>query len=312
MEGKKKNLGIDIGGTKVNLGVVDECGNVLFSTRMQTDAKKEPELLIAEIAEKAKNLLEQNSMKLADVEFIGAGVPGTADVHTGLVSYCPNLSWYDVPAGAYFRKYLGREVRVAQDSRNAALAELLFGAGRGYSDILCLTVGTGIGAGIIINKKIFNGGMNTAGELGHTPIVKDGAECICGNSGCLERYASGNGMTRLALERFPDKFEGMEKKCESISELAYAGDQEICAFLDECIDNLAFGIANAVNLLSPEAVIISGGLCEHEKLSIEPLKKKIIERGYYSWTRLNRLWICKAALGSDAPMIGAAMLYQGI
>lgn len=307
-----RNIGIDIGGTKVNIGIVDDCGNITDTLRLPTDSEKEPESFIREIVKNVHILLEKNHLCMDDIKFIGAGVPGTADVNTGMISYCPNLSWYDIPAGEYFKQYLGREIKIAQDSRNAALAELLFGAGRGYNNIVCVSVGTGIGGGIIIDRKIFCGGMNTAGEIGHTPIVKNGRECVCGNQGCLEKYASGNGMMELALERFPEKFQTLEKKCENLFDLAYKGDEEVLQFIDECVDNLAFGLANVVNLLSPEAIIISGGLCEHEKLFIAPLKEKIVRYGYYSWTHLKKLKVCRALLGSNAPMIGAAVMVQGM
>lgn len=307
------NVGIDIGGTKVNIGIVKENGEILDNIIIATNKEKEPEDFIADICEKTKELLYRNNLSIKKVYFIGVGVPGTADVNTGMVSYCPNLFWYDLPIGNMLEKNLQRDVKVMQDSRNAALAESLFGAGRGFDNILCVAIGTGIGGGIIINRKIFNGGMNTAGEIGHTPIIKNGRKCVCGNLGCLETYASGTGITDLALEKFPEKFTKLEnRRCEYVFELAYAGDSEILYFIEECVDNLAFGIANAVSLLSPEAVIISGGLCVHEELFVKPLQDKIVQKGYYSWTHLNKLKVYKAELGSDAPMIGAALLYKGI
>ena len=309
---KELNIGIDIGGTKVNIGIVDSDGIIIRNTIISTDAKKDPELFIKDIVEKLKELLVEEGLKLEDINFIGAGVPGTAEVSIGNVSYCPNLFWYDIPAGEYFEKYLGREVKIAQDSKNAALAELLFGAGRGYTDIVCVTIGTGIGGGIIINSKLFNGANNTAGEIGHTPIVKDGRKCVCGNNGCLEQYVSGTAILARALEKFPHKFEGRLKKSESVFDLAYEGDQEVIHFIEECVDYLAYGISNVVSLISPQAIIISGGLCVHEDIFIKPLEEKIYKRGYYSWTHLNALRVHNALLGSNAPMIGAAMLYKGI
>lgn len=308
----KLNVGIDIGGTKINLGIVDEQGKITDSCRIPTNAKQEPELTVQEIVKTLKKMLKKNGLTLQDITFIGAGVPGTVNTSTGLVSYCPNLSWFDIPIGDLFERYMGRKVVVEQDSRNAALAEKLFGAGKGCDNILCVAVGTGIGGGIIIDGKIFHGGMNTAGEIGHTPIYKNGRKCVCGNSGCLEKYASGTGMLEIALERFPAKFQGKPEKCETLFKLAYEGDKEACALIDECVDDLAFGIANAVNLISPEMVIISGGLCEHEGLFVNPLQEKITNHGYYSWTRQNSLKVCRAILGSDAPMIGASALDKGI
>ena len=301
------NIGVDIGGTKTNLGLVTDKGKVLASAKLPT-RKDSPETLVKEIADCANGLLKAQGLSLQDVAFIGAGVPGTVDTSTGLVSYCPNLEWYDVPIGDFFFQAFAREVKVAQDSRNGALAEKLFGAGKDYTDLLCITIGTGIGCGIILGGKVLNGAMNTAGEVGHTPIVKDGLPCMCGKRGCLERYVSGTGIAERALQAHPELFEGREAKSETVFELAYQGNRDMLALIDESMDYLAMALANAVSLLSPQTIIISGGLCVHDELVVKPLKEKIYHYGYYSWTRLNKLTVQKALLGSDAPMIGAAML----
>ncbi|MDF2927012.1 MAG: hypothetical protein K0R57_5926 [Paenibacillaceae bacterium] len=241
---------------------------------------------------------------------MGAGVPGTASTATGIIDYCPNLDWSDEPAGSYFAEFLGREVKLIQDSRAAAAAEMLYGAGREFSDILCVTIGTGIGSGIISQRKLLNGGMNTAGELGHMSIAKGGRPCVCGSCGCLEQYVSGTAIIQRALERFPAKIEGQPENSETVFSLAYSGDRQALELLDACMDDLAFGISNTVAILSPQAVIISGGLCEHDSLVIAPLAKKIPKYGYKSWVKKAALKILKAELGSDAPMIGAASLYK--
>ena len=186
-------------------------------------------------------------------------MPGTADTKTGLVEYCPNLGWEDVPAGAIFKHYLGADVMIAQDSRLAAWAEYLLGAGRNYHSFICVAIGTGIGSGIIIDGKIFHGALNTAGEIGHSVFQKDGRLCNCGNHGCLERYSSGTGMFEQALEAYPEKFIDRPHQAETMFDLAYAGDQDMLRLIRRMVEDLAMGIANAVSLLSPEAVIISGG-----------------------------------------------------
>ena len=309
----KYNVGIDIGGTKVNIGIVEENGNVLDKLKIPVSRVKSYGKVVTEICDALQNLLVTNRLELEDIDFIGVGVPGTADVKTGFVTYCPNLFWYDVPIGEMFEAELGREVKVMQDSRNAALAETLLGAGRGMENTICVSIGTGVGCGIIVDGKIFKGGMNTAGEIGHMSVVKDGKLCVCGNRGCLERYVSGSAIRERAVAKFPEKFKREEdKRSEYVFELAYAGDEEILAFIEECVELLAFGISNAVNLISPEAVIISGGLCVHEDLIVKPLREKVIERGYYSWKKQNTLKVCKAELGNDAAMIGASLMYKGL
>lgn len=309
----KYNVGIDIGGTKVNIGIVEENGNVLGKWKIPVSRVKSYGAVVNEICDALHQLLITYRLELDDIAFIGVGVPGTVDVKTGFVTYCPNLFWYDVPIGDMFEANLGRKVKVMQDSRNAALAETLLGAGRKYNNTLCVSIGTGVGCGVIVNGKIFNGGMNTAGEIGHTPIVKDGRLCVCGNRGCLESYVSGKAIRDRAIDLFPDKFTcEAHMSSEYVFELAYKGDKEILEFLDECVDLLAFGIANAVCLISPEAIIISGGLCVHEELIIKPLREKIMKRGYYAWTKQESLVVCKGELGSDSAMIGAALMYKGL
>jgi glucokinase len=201
-------------------------------------------------------------------------------------------------------------VSVAQDSRLAAWAEYLVGAGRNYRSFICVAIGTGIGSGIIIDGKIFNGALNTAGEMGHSVFQKDGRPCACGNHGCLERYSSGTGMLDRALEAYPEKFVNCAHQTETLFELAYAGDADLLRLIRCMVEDLAIGIANAVSLLSPEAVLISGGLCTHDELIIQPLRQLVNQYGYYAWTRKKQLKIEQAQLGPAAPLIGAALLYQ--
>lgn len=306
------SVGIDIGGTKVNIGLVTENGKVIDTIRVpvqtQLGAPKFIEMLCGEI----DRLLEQNHLTKEQIYFFGAGVPGTADIHTGYVEYCPNLHWEDVPAGEIFKENLGAKVVISQDSRCAAWAEYLLGAGKKYSSIFCVAVGTGIGGGIILDGKIFHGGMNTAGEIGHSVFQKDGRPCVCGNHGCLERYSSGTGIIDRAMELFPEKFSDLPKKSESVFQLAYQGDPQALDLIGHVVEDLAVGIANVVSILSPEAVIISGGLCDHDELFIKPLNELVYHYGYHSWVRKKLLKIEKAQMGSDAPMIGAALLYKAL
>ena len=305
------SVGIDIGGTKVNIGIVDSRGEIVAKRRIPTGKNLDVKSCIRNISEEVNRLLGENGLALKEIGFLGAGVPGTVDTETGHVVYCPNLSWKDVPAGSYFKEMLGCDVRMIQDCRAAAFSELLYGAGRGYSDILCVTLGTGIGGGVIINRKIFHGSMNTAGEIGHVIIVKNGRLCSCGNHGCLERYSSGSGILEQALERFPNKLTGENRNTEHVFELAQKGDSEARDLIRESVEYLAVGIANVVDIFSPQAVIISGGMCEHRDLIIDPLKLLVPRFGYVSWVEQNTLRIEKALLGSDAPMIGAASLHRG-
>jgi glucokinase len=304
------SVGIDIGATKANIGLVTPSGKIIDSVRVPVQREVGEERFIETLCQTVARLIDANHLTPDDIVFYGVGVPGTADSRTGLVEYCPNLGWEDVPAGAIFRQYLGAEVLIAQDSRLAAWAEYLLGAGRNYQSFICVAIGTGIGSGIIIDGKIFNGALNTAGEIGHSVFQKDGRACACGNHGCLERYASGTGMIERALESFPKKFVDRPRQAETLFDLAYAGDEDLLRLIRRMVEDLAIGIANAVSLLSPEAVIISGGLCTHDDLIIKPLRELVNQYGYYAWTRKKQLKIEQAQLGPAAPMIGAALLYK--
>ncbi len=311
MDENKINLGIDIGGTKINIGLLDEKGRIISKTKIATNPSLKCKETIRQVCNRVESFLKENNLKLDYIHFIGVGVPGTVDGKTGFVDYCPNLNWIDEPVGSYFQKYFGRSVKLVQDSRAAALAEMLFGAGKTYENFVLITIGTGIGGGIVINRKLFNGGMNTAGEIGHMPIEKCGRKCVCGVNGCLEQYAAGSAFIKRTIEYFPEKFNGKEKKTEILFEMAYLGDKEALYVIDECLDDLAFGLAIVVDILSTEAIIVSGGLCEHRSLIIEPLQEKILHYGYFGWTKKKKLIVLKAELGSEAPMVGASALYLG-
>ena len=306
------SVGIDIGATKANIGLVTSAGHIIASIRIPVQRDASAECFIEKLCQAVERLIEASGLTKDDCAFYGAGVPGTADYKTGLVEYCPNLGWEDVPASAIFKKYLGVDVVISQDSRLAAWAEYLLGAGRNYRSSICVAIGTGIGGGIIVDGKIFHGALNTAGEIGHSVFEKDGRACSCGNHGCLERYSSGTGMIERALEAYPEKFADRLQKAETIFELAYAGDQDMLDLIRCVVEDLAVGIVNAVAILSPEAVIISGGLCVHDELIIKPLRELVNRYGYHSWVRKKQLKIEQALLGPEAPMIGAALLYKAL
>lgn len=304
------SVGIDIGATKASIGLVTASGKVLDSIRVPVQRSLAPVAFIEGLCRRVKELLNSVDSAPQEFVFVGVGVPGTADLETGLVEYCPNLGWEDVPAGEIFSQHLGARVLISQDSRLAAWAEYLLGAGRNYRSLICVTLGTGIGGGIILDGKIFHGALNTAGEIGHSVFEKEGRPCNCGNRGCLERYSSGTGIIERALEAYPDKFVGRPHRSETAFELAYAGDREMLALIRRVVEDLAVGIANAVSIIAPEAVIISGGLCTHEELIVKPLRELVDQYGYHSWVRKKKLRIEKAQLGPEAPMIGAALLYK--
>lgn len=304
-------VGIDIGGTKVLIGIVDENAKILASVKIPATTETQPEAIIANICEHLKKLLSENGISLSEISFFGAGVPGTARLSDGHIVYCPNINLVDVPAGALFRKYLGKDVRISQDCRLAAWGEHLFGSGQGIQDLACITIGTGIGCGIVLDGKILHGALNTAGEIGHTCVEPNGRLCPCGNLGCLERYSSGTGILISAREQMPDRI-GENSRTEDVFQLAYGGDQTARAIIQDAVEKLVTCIVNMMVLLSLERVIISGGMCVHDELIIQPLIAGVQARGYRTWLRDGRFSMVKASLGEFAPMIGAAFLDRAL
>lgn len=302
-------IGIDIGGTKVNAGIVAEDGTIVAQASFPSEGAEEPRQFTKNIAGNIEALLHTRGLSLSEIAHIGAGIPGTADTSRGVVEYSCNLfGEKEVPLAACFSQVWNREVTIVQDSWAAAYAEYRFGGKCQHPDMLCVTVGTGIGCGVILGGKVFSGAMHTAGEIGHTPIVWQGRPCACGKRGCLERYASGTAIWEQAMERFPDKLLDLPQKTESVFLLAYSGDGDALALIAECADKLAYGLAMMIDILSVNTVVISGGVSAHQQLYIDPLRERILAYGYPPWARKNAITVSRAKLGSDAPMVGAAFL----
>ena len=303
-------LGIDIGGTKVNIGIIGEEGNILDSCTLPSGNLSKHEELVANICRQAEACLSKNNLSLHDISHIGVGIPGTANYRTGVVRYSPNLFKENVPLGDYFEQIWQRKVTVLQDSWAGAWAEYLLRQDKDCHNMLCITLGTGIGCGVVLQGKVFGGVMQAAGEIGHTSVVPGGRLCSCGKRGCLEAYTSGTAIWEQAKERFPAKLRGKPEKAETVFQMAYDGDSDALSLLEECVDRLAYGLTLVVNLLSVNVILVSGGICNHEKLMIAPLAEKIRAYGYPAWAKDYTITVKKAALGSFAPMVGAAFLTE--
>ncbi len=306
--GKTYRLGIDIGGTKVNMGIIGEDGAIVDCESIASREAGGAQKLVAEICRRVETCLARNALTMEDIHHVGVGIPGTADYREGIVRYSSNLFGENVPLADYFQEHWARRVTVVQDSWAAAWAEYLFGQQKKWDSMLCLTLGTGIGCGVILNGHVYGGPMNTAGEIGHTMVVPDGRACSCGRRGCLETYASGTGILEQAMELFPDHFAGRPQKSETVFEMAYEGDDAAMGLIQDSVDKLARGLAMMMNILSVRIITISGGMCTHEKLMIDPLPAKIRGYGYPAWANHYEPVVMRAKLGSYAPMVGAAFL----
>jgi glucokinase len=301
-------IGVDIGGTKISIGVVNEAGSVRCKTEIPTGPDYSYKSIGQKILHGINALLAESRYKPDYIQHIGFGIPGTTSSRNGFVGHAPNLGWYNVPFGAFMKELADHDLYFVQETHAAVLAEYLFGAGRGCENLACVAIGTGIGCGLMINGKLYRGAFNTAGEFGHILVVKDGNSCACGKNGCLEAYGSGTSIQRILGEgEFPEVI-GMST--EEIFRLAAEGRNDIKEAIIGLVEYIGMGLVNVVNLLSPEKILLTGGLAEQDELVVRTLNAFVRHNAYS--LAAEKVAVEKAALGKNAPMIGAAMLYRFI
>jgi glucokinase len=297
----KINVGVDIGGTSIKTGLVNSEGKVLAQHKTATEPARGNDRMIQSIIETIQKLLIDNCLSINQIGSVGVGVPGTVDSKQGLVVFAPNIFWNDLEIASAFRSALDVPIYLGQDSRAAVWGEYLVGSGKGYRNIAGLTLGTGIGCGMIINGRLFHGGLNTAGEFGHQIVEIDGNPCNCGRTGCLEAHAAG-----LAIVREGKKI-NYEITVKDVFDLAMAGYVDAKEIVKNVVKYLGVGIVNLINLNSPELICISGGISNApDELLFNPLKDFVLARAYSA--AAGKVKIVKSVLGENAPMIGAALL----
>ena len=314
----KYYIGIDLGGTFVKAGVVDENYNIIAKASVDSaDVSGQPEKVADRMAECAKAALEKANLTMDDVENIGIGAPGSVDPDTGMIIYANNLNFLNTPMRAYLEARTGKKIYLENDANVAAYGEVLAGAAKGYNDAIVITLGTGVGGGIIIDGKIYSGFNHFGGELGHSVIVKDGWQCTCGRKGCLEAYASATGLIKMTQEAMKaDKDSKMWEIAGSLEQVngktafdaMRMDDASGKAVVDQYVDYLAEGICNLVNLLQPAVICIGGGISnEEDAWLLHPLQQRVRAWRYDQLADRHTV-IVKAQLGNDAGIIGAALL----
>lgn len=295
-------VGIDIGGTTTKIGLVDIHQKLLVSETMDTNAARPAEEVVKEIAEKTLALLEKQGIAMDQCVGAGIGVPGTVDAQAGVVRYSNNIKWDHVELAKMIGEYLPIPVRIANDADCAALGEAVAGAGRECQDVIMLTLGTGVGGGIILDGKIYEGKGIGGSELGHMVIVEGGEPCTCGRRGCLEAYASAT-----ALKRDAKRATGKEMTPEEIFTGAKAGNEDLQKIVESYISRLGTGIVNIVNIFRPQLVILGGGISAQGEELLAPLRE-MMKTGCFGGEKSELPEITVAALGNEAGMIGAASL----
>lgn len=315
-------IGVDLGGTNIAIGLCDENLNIIDKDSVPTKAHRRPELIIEDMAALSKKLIERNSLTLDDIEYVGIASPGAVNSKTGIIEYSPNIPFLNFPIVDVFKSYLPiKNVYIANDANAAALAEALAGSAKGADVSVMITLGTGVGGGVIINGKIFDGGINCAGaELGHTVLVAGGRQCSCGRRGCWEAYSSATGLSNMTREKMNElKIKGIKSQLFDVADkdgkvsarTAFTamklGDKAGKEVVDEYIRYLAEGITNMVNIFQPEILSIGGGICNEKEYLTKPLIE-IVEKDQYTRTNPNKTKIVTATLRNDAGIIGAAGL----
>jgi glucokinase len=310
---KEYTIGVDIGGTKINTGLIDRHGQIVAMSSIPTAAEAGYRTIANNIIDQVYAILDQAGLALAQIESLGFGIPGTVNSKEGVVLFAPNLQWQNIAFAKLMRAEFATPICIGQDTHAAVWAEFLFGAGVGCNNVVCLTLGTGIGSGLVINQQLYLGSLTYVGEVGHSLVELNGRPCSCGNNGCLETYASGSAIQKRGREMI-DNYQELVQDAQKglttpdIISAAEQGHPQAQQVVAEAVAYLGMGIVNLIHLFGPEKVIISGGLSNAETLILEPVKAFVQQRSYANVAEL--VEITKAKLGEYAPMIGAAFLYQ--
>lgn len=306
-------VGVDIGGTSVKAGVVDRDGNILKKGKVATDVASGAHKIISDIGDLIKSMIDTR-----DRDFVGIGIgcPGAVNSVTGVVDRAYNLNWYKVALAEELARIVNTRIKVSNDANVAALGETVFGACRAYSDTVFLTLGTGVGGGMILNGKLYEGNESKGGELGHTVIVVDGEPCSCGRRGCVEAYCSATALIRETKKAMlADKTSAMWKFSPTLEEVdgrtafecSKSGDAAAVSVVEYFVKYLGESMLNFANIFRPQAIIIGGGVCAQGDYLVYKLKDYCKDRNY-GFADTPRFDILTARLGNDAGIIGAASL----
>ena len=303
-------VGMDLGGTNTKIGLVDEAGNIIFTTIVKTDSMEGFEKTVERLS---KILLEQvkgsNINFEADVKGIGIGVPGPI-VNARIVKFWANFPWpKESDLAGEFEKHLNKQVKVDNDVNVITLGEMWKGAAQGYKNVLGLAIGTGIADG-----KLVSGKNGAGGEVGHIKVAKNGKLCGCGQEGCWEAYASATGLIREAQSRLAvnktnklyERVKGREIEAKDIFDVAKEGDEFALKLVDYEADYIALGIGNLLNVLDPEIIVVGGGVALAGDILFNAINEKL--KQYALPSTLENLKIVQAQLGNDAGILGAAYL----
>lgn len=308
-------IGVDLGGTNIVVGLVDEEGKIIKSVSRPTEKERGVEPIFEDIFSMCNELIAEFGLNKENLKGVGIGIPGTIDDKNGVIVYSNNIKIDNFNVRKFAEGKLDYPIRMANDADSAALGEVVAGAAKGCSDAVVITLGTGVGGGIVINGKIFSGFFPGGAEIGHHIIEADGRACSCGNKGCFEAYASASALILAAQKKAIENKDSLLYKLVEgdVSKMNakipfdadQAGDQAGHEVIEEYLDYLAIGIANVANIFKPEAILLGGGVCKQGENLTVPLTERVKKLAYGKDLRSE---IKIASLGNDAGLIGAAML----
>ena len=309
-------IGVDLGGTKIAVGIVSVYGKLLYKYTVKTEADKGVETVISNIIKCIESAVSEYGISIHNVASIGIGSPGVIDSETGTVIAAFNFKdMINVCLAGEIQKRINRPVAVSNDANCAALGEVVAGAAKGYSDVVMITLGTGVGGGIIINGELYEGGRSRGVELGHIVVNHGGNLCTCGRRGCWETYASASALIKRTMEEaaaHPDSLLAkMVAEAETVNgKTVFNAAEQGCpvakAVTDEYISYVSEGLIDLTNIFRPQIILIGGGISNEGERLIGPIKKYVAENSFGAGI-IEIPHIARATLGNDAGIIGAAM-----
>ena len=313
---RKYYIGIDLGGTFIKGGIVDDEGNIVVRDKIPTEREKGADGVVANIVKLCNILLDKANLTTADVVGVGMGVPGMIDSEEGVVVYSNNLGWADFSISNEVKSALGLDVKIANDANVAALGEAKFGCGKGCKTSVMITLGTGVGSGIVIDGKLFEGNRSAGAEIGHSVIVAGGEACTCGRRGCFEAYASATALirdTKRAMQAHPDSKMWEIGSLDDVTGKTAFDYKDVDTVANDVvegyIEKLGVGITNIANEFRPELIMLGGGVCSEGERLTAPLQAQL-DRDIFAGDKGPRVNITTAQLQNDAGLLGAAALFM--
>ena len=311
-------LGIDLGGTNIAAGIVDESHKIISKGSVPTKADRDAEEIIKDMGALCNDLISKAGLAAGDIEYAGIATPGTANRDEGVVEYANNLPFFRFPISAVLQKYLDvKKVYIENDANAATKGEAVAGAAKGCNHAVMITLGTGLGGGVIIDKKVYSGFNFAGAELGHMVIEYNGRPCTCGRRGCWEAYSSATGLINITKDKLAAAQDTLMHKLVAENGGKVSGriaflaakqnDRAGLEVVAEYIDYLACGVSNIINIFQPEIFCIGGGVAGEGDYLIKPLAEKV-NMEQYTRDNAKKTQIKAASLGNDAGIIGAAVL----